>query len=91
MKMMKIVLVAGTALLLTFAVLGNVTMPDVGLHSGQDGSRYGDDIQASGGHVAGHHQSGAPVRHIRVHRAWGSDCWGNVLGRRRRHVGGAQG
>lgn len=30
MKMIKIILVAGTALLLSFAVLGNVTMPDVG-------------------------------------------------------------
>ena len=31
MRMIKIVLVAGTALLLTFAVLGNVTMSDVGI------------------------------------------------------------
>ena len=31
MKIIKIILVSGTALLLTFAVLGNVTMPDVGV------------------------------------------------------------
>jgi predicted small integral membrane protein len=31
MRMIKIVLVAGTALLLTLAVLGNVTMSDVGI------------------------------------------------------------
>ena len=31
MKIIKIILVAGTALLLTLAVLGNVTMPDVGV------------------------------------------------------------